>query len=229
MALAKRAINILWDRKNRERIRDDHVVELRRGRDSWNRWRTDHPEVRPLLFGASLRGEDFREFNFCNANLIEADLTGAKLIGANFHEANLGGAKLNGHHTKLVGADFCRTDLYETDLSGADLTNANLQGTQFVRTDFRSSNLTGCTIYGLSAWNLTLNDKTEQKDLTINYAVQAENGKWDKGTFVVDNLEVAQFIFLLLDNKRINNVFNEMTSHAVVIMGRFSPKRQGHH
>jgi uncharacterized protein YjbI with pentapeptide repeats len=57
-------------------------------------WRRKHPAIRPLLFGAPLRGKRLRGFNFCNANLIEADLREAKLVGANFHEVNLGGAKL---------------------------------------------------------------------------------------------------------------------------------------
>jgi len=220
-ALSKKIIDTLWDRKRRKETRKAHLAELRKGLDSWNNWRREHPEIRPMLFGAPLRGWKGTDFNLCNANLIQADLRHARLINTNFHEANLGGAKLN--HARLMGANFCRTDLYETDLSNANLTGANLQGTQLARTNFSGATLSGCTIYGLSAWNLQLK-AAKQKRLRILYKVQQANGKWDEGDFPVQDLEVAQFVFLLLDNTRINNFFNTMTSKAVVIMGRFQPK-----
>ena len=221
-ALSKRIIDVLWDGKKREEIRNAHLAELRKNLDSWNKWRRDHPEIRPLLFGAPLRGRVLTNYNLCNANLIEADLRGATLIDTNFHEANLGGAKLNG--ADLTRANFCRTDLYETDLSKANLTRANLQGTQLARTNFRGATLSGCTIYGLSAWNLNVAGVIQEEKLRILYKVQQANGEWDEGEFPVQDLEVAQFVFMLLDNTRINNLFNEMTSKAVVIMGRFRPK-----
>jgi Pentapeptide repeats (8 copies) len=134
--LARSIIDILWDRKTRLKIRKKHIAELRKGRQSWSEWRRYNPEVRPMLFGAPLRGANLIGFNLCNANLIKADLRNAILIRTNFHEANLGGAKLNGANFRH--ANFCRTDLYETDLSAptlkvrrrTDMTYANLQGTQ---------------------------------------------------------------------------------------------------
>ena len=219
--LSKKIIDTLWDRKKRKETRKAHLAELLKGLDSWNKWRREHPEIRPMLFGAPLRGWDLTNFNLCNANLIEADLRRATLIDTNFHEANLGGAKLNG--ADLTRANFCRTDLYETDLYKANLTGANLQGTQLARTNFRGAHLIGCTIYGLSAWNLQLK-AAKQKGLRILYKVQQANRELDESDFLVDDLEVAQFVFLLLDNTRINNFFNTMTSKAVLIMGRFQPK-----
>ena len=221
-ALSKKIIDTLWDHKKRKETRKAHLAELRKGLDSWNKWRREHPEIRPMLFGAPLRDWKGANFNLCNANLIQADLRDATLIGTNFHEANLGGAKLNG--ANLMGANFCRTDLYETDLSKAKLTHANLQGTQLARTNFSGATLSGCTIYGLSAWNLNVRGAKWEEDLRILYKVRQANGRWDKGEFPVKDLEVAQFVFLLLDNTRFNNFFSTMTSKAVVIMGRFLPE-----
>lgn len=42
----------------------------------------------------------------------------------------------------------------------------------------------------------------------------------------VDNLEVAQFIYLLLNNQRIRDVINTITAKAVLILGRFTPERK---
>jgi hypothetical protein len=45
-------------------------------------------------------------------------------------------------------------------------------------------------------------------------------------TITVDNLEVAQFIYLLLNNKKIREVINTITSKVVLILGRFTPDRK---
>ncbi len=42
----------------------------------------------------------------------------------------------------------------------------------------------------------------------------------------VDNLEVAQFIYLLLNNSKVRDVINTITSKAVLILGRFTPERK---
>jgi hypothetical protein len=41
----------------------------------------------------------------------------------------------------------------------------------------------------------------------------------------VDDLEVAQFIYLLLNNERIRQVIDTITSRVVLILGRFTPER----
>lgn len=42
----------------------------------------------------------------------------------------------------------------------------------------------------------------------------------------MDDLEVAQFIFLLLRREKLRNVIDTITSKAVVILGRFTPQRK---
>jgi hypothetical protein len=41
----------------------------------------------------------------------------------------------------------------------------------------------------------------------------------------VDNLEMAQFIYLLLNNQKIRSVIDSITSKVVLILGRFTPER----
>jgi hypothetical protein len=45
-------------------------------------------------------------------------------------------------------------------------------------------------------------------------------------TITVDNLEVAQFIYLLLNNERIRQIIDTITSKVVLILGRFTPERK---
>jgi hypothetical protein len=42
----------------------------------------------------------------------------------------------------------------------------------------------------------------------------------------VDNIEVAQFIYLLLHNEKIRDVIDTVTSKAVLILGRFTDERK---
>jgi hypothetical protein len=42
----------------------------------------------------------------------------------------------------------------------------------------------------------------------------------------VDDLEVAQFVYLLLNNKRVRTVIDTITTKVVLILGRFTPERK---
>ena len=42
----------------------------------------------------------------------------------------------------------------------------------------------------------------------------------------VDNLKIAQFIYLLLNNEEISDVIDTIAKKAVLILGRFTPDRK---
>jgi hypothetical protein len=87
-----------------------------------------------------------------------------------------------------------------------------------VDADIGDADLTGCRIYGVSAWGLKLSDKTEQRNLIITRS--------DEPEITVDDIEVAQFVYLLLNNAKIRNVIDTITSKAVLILGRFTAERK---
>jgi hypothetical protein len=225
--LAEVVIESSPDFERRERFRSEHLSVLQNGVEQWNRWRQDNPEIRPLLYDAPLNGAVLSRANFSNANLIGAQLRKATLIEVNFHEANLFDANLQG--ATLTDANFCRTDLYKTDLSGAWLTRANLQGTQLAMTDFRGAHLIGCTVYGLSAWDIKIDKATRQEDLIIRYRYRGEGEPAEgrhEAQVTVDDLQVAQFVYLLLNNKNIRNVIDTIGKKGVLILGRFTSERK---
>jgi hypothetical protein len=45
-------------------------------------------------------------------------------------------------------------------------------------------------------------------------------------TVTVDNIEVAQFTYLLLNNQKVRDVIDTITSKAVLILGRFTDERK---
>jgi hypothetical protein len=119
--------------------------------------------------------------------------------------ANLRGAYLG-------GANLSRAHLRGANLGGADLELANL-----VETDLVDADLTGCRIYGMSAWDLKL-EGVKQDSLIITEIGQTE--------ITIDNIEVAQFVYLLLHNQKIRDVIDAITSKVVLILGRFSNERK---
>jgi hypothetical protein len=48
----------------------------------------------------------------------------------------------------------------------------------------------------------------------------------NEAEITVDNIEVAQFVYLLLHNEKIREVINTITSKAVLILGRFTDERK---
>ena len=86
-----------------------------------------------------------------------------------------------------------------------------------VNTDLRGADLTDCRIYGISAWKLQL-EGAKQQNLVI--ADFGEPG------IIIDNIEFAQFIYLLLHNDKIREVIDTITSKAVLILGRFTDERK---
>jgi len=233
----------------------EHLTILKQGREAWNEWRQQHPEIQPDLsdvqlprvrlieadlsntyfYGADLFSANLSQVNLnrtdlsranlshttlsyaklsraklyrtrlSNANLFQADFVGADLREARLKEARLGDANLYG------------ADLSDADLSQADLSNANLTGARIVRTNLTEANLTNCRIHGISAWDVVL-EGARQESLVITHSNQP--------TITVDNLEVAQFIYLLLNNKKIRDVIDTITSKVVLILGRFTEERK---
>jgi hypothetical protein len=142
-------------------------------------------------------------------DLDEANLGGADLIRANVRGANLSGANLS-------GADLDKADLIGTKLNKANLSGAELEGATLVNTDLTSADLTGCRIYGVSAWGLKL-EGAKQQNLVIT--------RRDEPTVTVDNIEVAQFVYLLLHNEKIRDVIDTIGKKGVLLLGRFTEGR----
>jgi uncharacterized protein YjbI with pentapeptide repeats len=168
------------------------------------------------LWGANLRG----------ANLKNAILTGTNLVGAILEQGQLVSARLAGSnmlHAKCAGANFDEADLSETNLTGADFSGASLRGARLQRanlvgTSFEGADMSNAHVYGVSVWDTKVNAGTKQQSLIITPP--------DVASVVVDDLEVAQFIYLLLEREKIRQVISAMTSKGVLILGRFTPERK---
>jgi Pentapeptide repeats (8 copies) len=109
-------------------------------------------------------------------------------------------------HANLSAAELSKADLFSAYLSvaflaGANLTRADLTGAALIRTvleyvtlvytRLHHAILENCGAYGVSAWNVELDD-VKQANLYI--------GKGRDSTIIIDNLEIAQFLYLMRDH-----------------------------
>jgi uncharacterized protein YjbI with pentapeptide repeats len=165
-------------------------------------------------------------------DLTRASLNRAKLSQCNFREATLVGAQLNGadlEETQFLGADLtgaklCGANLFASNLTGSNLTDADfsgavLVGSLLVGVTVQNARFSNNLVYGISAWDLK-GIPAEQKDLLVtppHHSVPP---------LTVDQLVVAQFIYLLLDNPKLREVIDTVTSKVVLILGRFTDERK---
>lgn len=174
---------------------------------------------------ADLSYVDFSGRNFSKADLSYADLSNSNLSYANFSYANLSHANLNLadlmranlSHADLSYASLDYTKISHTNLSYANLSHSALCWANLVETNLEGAILTECEVYGISAWGLKL-DGAKQNDLIITPHFEP--------VITVDNLEIAQFIYLLLHNEKIRDVIDTLAKKAVLILGRFTPERK---
>jgi hypothetical protein len=117
----------------------------------------------------------------------------------------------------LSGENLSEEKFNSAVLNDADLRGANLTMAALVRATFAGSNLTGCEVYGVSAWGVRLEGAVQS-----NWVITPSIG----ATIQVDDLELAQFVYLLLDNERIRHVIDTITSKVVLILGRFTDVRK---
>jgi uncharacterized protein YjbI with pentapeptide repeats len=193
------------------------------------------------ITAANLSGADLGEAKLGKANLIEANLSGANLNRASLREAKLMWANLSTSHlvgsdlskANLTGANLSRANLSGADLIEANLSKANLEkvrlgranlsaanltATLLVETDLTNADLTGCSVYGISAWRLKLSEGTKQHNLVITPE--------DEPEVTADDLEVAQFLYLVLQSEKLRTTIDTITSKVVLILGRFPPERK---
>ena len=166
-------------------------------------WRADlvHTDLHDAhLDLAYLCEADLSMSNLSKASLFKADLSNADLVRANLTEANLMVANLNG-----------------ADLQSADLSFAMLSEAVLVETDLANAILHDCSIHGISVWGVNLKG-AKQSNLRITNV--------DEPTITVDNIKIAQFIYLLMDNEEIRELIDTVSKKVVLILGRFTPERK---
>ena len=176
--------------------------------------------------GANLSHLDAVNSDFQSCNASHADFTSSLLLSTDFSSANLSNAKLVGarmSQSKFWSANLSEADLTDSDMQWVDMMDAELVGaklirtnlalTRFLRTNLCGATLTECNVHGTSAWRVKTDFQTTQTELIITDPADPP--------LRVDDLEVAQFIFLLMNHSKLRNAIDSVTKKGVLLLGRF--------
>jgi len=204
-----------------------------------------------ILDDCSLRGAWLKGANLENASMRRVNLAAqpedsrgaARLLHATLRGADLTGADLS-------GVDFSFASLNDATLSDADLTDANLGHATLVRATVEGATFVNTRVYGIAAWDLrgtplvqqdlritperSLGDKAYYYVLKENERREADMGdgrqpleaEATEAAVTVDNIEVAQFVYLLMRNEKIRSILDTIGQKGVLILGRFTPERK---
>jgi len=168
-----------------------------------------------ILDNASMRGAWMKGVSFQDASLKRVDfqpsggMRNTRMMEANFNYCDLTEANLQ-------SADLSDSTFKETVLVSADLSHANLSNSVFTSSNLQNAILSNSRVYGVAAWNLN-KEGAIQKNLLIEPA---------NDVISVDDLEIAQFVYMLLNNNNITNAISTIGKKGVLILGRFTPERK---
>ena len=121
----------------------------------------------------------------------------------------------------LIESSFKESSFPAAILAGSqaqasDFTGANFQFSMLNSVTLNGANHTGCQVNGSAAWDVEL-DGTNQSGIVITSGGAPR--------ISIDSLELAQFIYLILNHKKIRDTINTLKTKSVLILGRFSAER----
>jgi uncharacterized protein YjbI with pentapeptide repeats len=182
-----------------------------------------------LLDGVSLTKAHFERSLFRDAKLFNSELPLVKLNDSQILLTEISNCNFKTsmlYNSIFDGCKFEKCDLSNALFTSGKINNSIILESNLTKINFRNSQLTadtfvGCDlskskIFGVSAWKLSLIN-TIQEDLRISDVGEPK--------ITIDNIEVAQFIYLLINNEKLRNVISTITSKVILILGRFTSER----
>jgi uncharacterized protein YjbI with pentapeptide repeats len=178
--------------------------------------------------GADLTGADCQWSLFPNASFVDvrlyranvshsylagADFSSAKLQGASFYQSNLSLAKFP--DADLRGTHLVRADLAYADFTRADLRSAHLEQAILMETRLQGAKMAGSHVYGIAVWDVS-GEPASQTGLIIRPPERE-----DSRGIIVDDLEIAQFIYLLTKHQKLRKMLTSVMDRGVLLLGPF--------
>lgn len=168
----------------------------------------------------TMRDGTYEDCNFSDSSLPWSDLCYGYFLNCNFTNSTIAVSKFGSAVFKnccFDNANLNYISAEETQFIYCSFKGTTFRGAKFVGTDFSESILENCDIYGISSWDLILNNTT-MIDLSI--AKEADDNLY------VDDIEVAQFLYMLVTNEKLRKTIDTITSKVVLILGRFTEERK---
>ena len=230
--------------------KSESILLFNKGASAWNAYREDtlnnNPDLSDVNFESELHDykslydlPTFYDYNLSNMNLnriiarnssfINCDFSGSHISGsdlcfshfmhcdfsnASMRVSRMGSAEFNDCEFSGANMSYCSAE--DTSFVGSRFVKTRLNHMSLVKSDFSNTIIDNSRVYGISAWDLTL-EGSQQNNIYIE-----EEGV----RITVPSIELAQFISLLLNNSKVRDFIDTITSKMVLILGRFSNDRK---
>ena len=218
---------------------DDPFQIIMQGANVWNVWRERNPGpvhfAKPNWYdcpgpnGVQVKGRNrinFNEMNLSGVSIFGAFAEGLNLRGsvfedAHFEEGDFSRANFSG--AKFRNTKFNKTILTGANFDGATFVNCNLNRVNLVGASFNVKEITETVVYGIAAWDLQTSDDMKQSKLVIErtYELYSDLIRQGKIPLMVDDIELAQFVYYLSNHKKMRDALNILNDKGVLLLGRF--------
>lgn len=222
----------------------EHYKIFLQGPEVWNKWRADNPLIHPDLDGEFIfpffarkdpdilltKGERATSdqnlpFNFSNTSFHKATFEGAGFPNADMTNCYIYEADLS--YARFPGADFSGSMMRKvyckgTDFSNGMFKNCVLNNATFIETNFSGAHIEGCNVYGVSAWEIAVSDKTVQKELFLHPDnLAGADLSNDKKLCMADDIALAQFVYFIQHDDGFGKSLKQLNSKSVLLLGKF--------
>ena len=132
-------------------------------------------------------------------------------------------SRANFSNTRFLNTRFNKTILTDAIFDGASFINCNLNRVNLANASFCVEEISETIVYGIAAWDLKTCDTSKQSRLVIERSYELYSDILAKGKvpLMVDDIEMAQFVYYLSSHKKMRNVLNVLNSKGVLLLGQF--------
>lgn len=223
----------------------EHLEVFYKGPKIWNEWRSANPQIEPDLSGEYIYPHFSRKeprntfkkgdvtisdpgnpFNFYRTNFYKSTFESAIFPAADMRECYLYEADMSA--AGFPGADFSGSMIRKAYCRGTDFSNAKfvdcvLNNSTFIGTNFSGALIEGCNVYGVSAWEIFMDDKTIQKELFLhrdNFSRKNLAQTGNQPSFV-DDIALAQFLYFISQENGFGKSLRQLNKRTVLLLGKF--------
>jgi len=209
------------------------------GAERWNAWRRIHRGAVhfahphwydcPDSHGVQVKGHnriDFSGMTLDGISIHTAFAEGLKIENAiiencHFEEGDFSRASFRG--TRFRNTRFNKTIFTGAGFRNTTFINCNLNRVNLTGADFRVREISKTVVYGVSAWDLRTCDQSRQSRLVIEktHDLYSDLIEQEKIPWMVDDIELAQFIHYLSNHRKIRDTLNILNDRGVLLLGRF--------
>lgn len=211
----------LFSSQKKKSFRDwEKTAKEKHGSDIYNQ---------PSWFAGMNKGQNLYDFSGITVEGVDVYKPFAEALSfrdaivrnVTFEEGDFSRADFTNTH--FINTRFNKTIFTDAIFDNATFENCNLNRINLANADFQVKSITETVVYGISAWDLKTSPSSKQSKLVIEktYGFYSDIIAEGRIPMMVDDIELAQFIYYLTNHKKLRETINVMNSRSVLLLGRF--------